>query len=155
MQLDLKEIDFINGVGDQMSLVINRSKGGLWFSTSWNGTKTVLKEIQPGSNVSIYVAAPTMITSANREEFPVAQSTLNAVAIPNPTQSYSTIKLESSNRLEPILLRVVDQTGRVIEVKNALSAGQTLQLGAGYKNGIYFVEVIQGSQRRQLKLVKQ
>jgi hypothetical protein len=158
LQLELREIDFINGVGDQMSVTINRNKGGLWFSSSWNGTKSVLKEIEAGSNISIYYGAsttPTMVTNGNTAERQSMVSTLGASVAPNPTQNYSNIKLESSNTREPIVVRVTDQFGRTIEVKKGLSAGQTIQLGAGYKVGMYFVELIQGEERRQVKLIKQ
>jgi len=39
-------------------------------------------------------------------------------------------------------------------VKNNLFSGQTIQVGAAYKQGAYFVEVIQGEQRERLQVVK-
>jgi hypothetical protein len=96
-----------------------------------------------------------MVTNGNTAERQSMVSTLGASVAPNPTQNYSNIKLESSNTREPIVVRVTDQFGRTIEVKKGLSAGQTIQLGAGYKVGMYFVELIQGEERRQVKLIKQ
>jgi hypothetical protein len=52
-------------------------------------------------------------------------------------------------------LKVIDLSGKLIEVRNNLVAGQTLQLGNNYRPGMYFVELIQGDKRRIVKLVKQ
>jgi len=79
--------------------------------------------------------------------------TLNAY--PNPTQSAFTIKLESSVTTEKVRLRVYDLSGRTVQVMNGLSANQTIQVGVDYRPGVYFIEMIQGTQRKQLKLIKQ
>ena len=76
-------------------------------------------------------------------------------AYPNPTTSHFNVKLESSNITQPITLNVVDVSGKLIEVRKNLVAGQTFQLGANYRPGMYFVEMIQGDSRRIVKLVKQ
>jgi hypothetical protein len=52
-------------------------------------------------------------------------------------------------------IKVFDISGRIIEIKNNLSAGQTLQLGTSYRPGMYFVELTQGDRRRVVKLIKQ
>jgi hypothetical protein len=44
--------------------------------------------------------------------------------------------------------------GKVVEQRQHLAAGQTIQLGALYRPGVYIIEMIQGSQHKQLKLVK-
>jgi hypothetical protein len=54
-----------------------------------------------------------------------------------------------------MIVRIIDLSGKVIEVKRALMAGQTLQLGANYRPGMYFIELIQGAQRKIVKVVKQ
>jgi hypothetical protein len=52
-------------------------------------------------------------------------------------------------------MNVVDISGKVIEMRKNLVAGQTFQLGANYRPGMYFVELLQGDRRRIVKLVKQ
>jgi hypothetical protein len=42
----------------------------------------------------------------------------------------------------------------VVDVKRNLFSGQVVQVGAGYKQGTYFVEVIQGEQKQNLQVVK-
>jgi len=44
--------------------------------------------------------------------------------------------------------------GKVIETRQNLKAGQSLVLGGMYRPGIYILEMIQGGQHKQLKLVK-
>jgi hypothetical protein len=54
-----------------------------------------------------------------------------------------------------MILQVINLTGKVIEARKNLTPGQTLQIGADYRPGVYMVEIWQGSQRRVVKLVKQ
>jgi len=50
-------------------------------------------------------------------------------------------------------LRVMDISGRIIETKN-VTADQTIRIGDNYRAGIYLAEVIQGNERKIVKLVK-
>ena len=52
-------------------------------------------------------------------------------------------------------MNVVDVSGKLVEVRKNLVAGQSFQLGANYRPGMYFVEILQGDSRRIVKLVKQ
>ena len=76
-------------------------------------------------------------------------------AFPNPSQSEFTLKIESDNQKDAISLRVMDMLGRTVQTFTNLTAGQTLQIGGNYKIGIYFVDVMQGDQHKQIKLIKQ
>jgi hypothetical protein len=73
---------------------------------------------------------------------------------PNPAPTQFNVHLESSDRATKISLRVFDLQGRTVQVISNLTAGQTVQLGSAYKPGIYFVEMIQGNNRTQVKLLK-
>ena len=75
-------------------------------------------------------------------------------ALPNPSNGYFRIAIQTGNTGVPVTLRVTDLVGRVIEQKNVPGAGAVLTLGAEYKAGIYLVELSQGAQRKTLKLVK-
>ena len=75
-------------------------------------------------------------------------------ASPNPSSSQFTLKIESGNTKEMLNLRVADVLGRVIEIRNNIFAGQTLQIGNNYRPGVYFVELTQGNNKQQLKLIK-
>ncbi len=84
---------------------------------------------------------------------PETTETLQVSGYPNPAAHYFTVVTKSS---QPGLigLRVTDATGRVVEVKQSIINGSTIQLGQQYKPGIYYVEVLQGIEKRTLKLIK-
>ena len=84
----------------------------------------------------------------------VREDKLTVSAFPNPSFSQFNLKLTSSNSTDAITVRVVDLMGRLIEVRQNLFAGETVQLGQAYSSGTYFVDVIQGNNRKQLKLIK-
>jgi hypothetical protein len=73
---------------------------------------------------------------------------------PNPTTSQFNVKLESANRIDAINILVYSANGRVIEQRTNLSAEQTIQLGALYRPGVYILEIIQGTERKRMKLIK-
>ncbi len=74
--------------------------------------------------------------------------------LPNPSGNRFTLKVESDNINEKMTVRVVDVLGKVVEVRNNIFAGQTLQIGNNYRPGVYFVEITQGNNKKQLKLIK-
>lgn len=74
-------------------------------------------------------------------------------AMPNPSISFFTLKLNSTSDL-PIKMRVTDMWGRVLETRDNLTPGSTIELGSRYRAGAYFVELIQGLEWRHVKLIK-
>jgi Secretion system C-terminal sorting domain len=76
-------------------------------------------------------------------------------AFPNPSTSYFVIKIESKDEKTPVTVRVINISGKEVEVRRNVVAGQTLQLGNNYFPGIYIVEVRQGEKRMVTKLIKQ
>ena len=85
----------------------------------------------------------------------VVATKFNMKAFPNPTTNHFNIQLQSDNMKEKINLRVSDLAGRTVELLWNISAGQTVQIGSKYRPGMYIVEMIQGNNRKQLKLIKQ
>jgi len=71
----------------------------------------------------------------------------------NPSPNYFEIQLRG-NADNNIRLTVYDYLGRVIERKSSLSSNQTVRLGSSYHSGIYLVEIVQGTQKQTLKLIK-
>ncbi|MBD0332592.1 MAG: T9SS type A sorting domain-containing protein [Chitinophagaceae bacterium] len=147
-----------SGVKDKFTVTLTDPAGGLLYSSNWNGIKSIVQEI---ANGKIYVrgnVTPVPATSVNTinkiiPETLVAKFQLKA--FPNPSNSQFAIKIESNDTHTPISAKVFDNLGRIVEVKQKLSAGQTIQLAETYRPGIYIIEITQGCERRQLKLVKQ
>jgi hypothetical protein len=78
---------------------------------------------------------------------------LSLSAYPNPSVSSFTVKIESG-LTGTISLRVLDIQGRIIEQRQQLLPNQVLNIGSHYKPGVYIVELQQGSNKQQLKLIK-
>lgn len=145
-----------SGTGDQVSILI-QSGSTILFSSNWNGTKTVLQNIGPGGNIQVNSSTVTTtapaLTGPNRQPEEVAAGKLKITAIPNPSTAQFLLKLESNQRNE-ISLMVVNALGKLIEIKPHLTAEQTVQLGSTYRPGIYYVQVVQGHKKEQVKLIK-
>ena len=86
------------------------------------------------------------------EEFKGEGITL--VASPNPSALGFKIYINSS-RNEAMNLRVTDVAGRIIEQKENILPGSTINIGENYQPGIYICEVEQKGTRKQARLVKQ
>ena len=61
----------------------------------------------------------------------------------------------TSSSNAPVTLKMLDATGRILEVKTGLSANGTVRVAATYKPGIYFAELTQGNKKVRMKLLKQ
>jgi hypothetical protein len=53
MQLTLTDVDPLGGNGDTLAISVQRTKGGTWYSSNWNGTTTVEKAIVTGGLLSV------------------------------------------------------------------------------------------------------
>jgi hypothetical protein len=82
-----------------------------------------------------------------------AETKLSVKVIPNPTESFFAVMINSS-RTEEVRVRITDLLGRVIEEKTGIVPNGVVQLGDKYHRGVYFAEVIQGKQRVITKLLK-
>lgn len=80
-------------------------------------------------------------------------ATLNLKAMPNPSSGAFTVLIES-NAKEKIYLNVMDMNGRVVERLERMPSHTTFRFGENYTPGMYIVEMIQGKNRKQVKLVK-
>jgi hypothetical protein len=70
----------------------------------------------------------------------------------NPSRGYFDIQIGSSAG-NNVRITVYDNLGRVIDTKSS-SANQTVRLGGFYKPGTYLAEIVQGTQKQTLRLVK-
>ena len=77
---------------------------------------------------------------------------LSATAFPNPSSDLFNVSVTGQNDF-PVIIRVRDILGRVVET-NKVGIGSTLRTGQKWASGIYFIEVIQGNERKQIKVIK-
>jgi hypothetical protein len=79
---------------------------------------------------------------------------LSVTTSPNPSASSFKLQIESPDKQTPVTIRVIDATGKPAQVFSKVAIGGTLQFGNTYKSGIYLVEVLQGKDRKVVKLIK-
>jgi hypothetical protein len=87
---------------------------------------------------------------------PVAEAAgaaLHLQALPNPSASFFTLQVQGTGT-HPILIRVVDALGRLVESRQLPAAGAILQLGQRYPTGTYFIQASQQNQSKTLHLLK-
>lgn len=83
-----------------------------------------------------------------------AGNSLQARVRPNPSSTRFMIDI-TGNGKERISLQVWDVLGRVVERRDGLQLYQPIRMGEDYKPGIYFVQLMQGTKKVVLKVIKQ
>ena len=89
-----------------------------------------------------------MPSAAVREETDLV---IRVLSNPSPNHFEIQIRGKEDNNIK---ITVYDNMGRVIERKSSLSSNQIVRFGNSYNSGIYLVEIVQGTQKQTLKLVK-
>jgi len=78
-----------------------------------------------------------------------------ASAVPNPSVTNFKVKINSNNMVQRVNVQVVDISGRVLEARNNVVPNSTITVGDGFARGVYFIQVIQGTKREILRVVKE
>jgi hypothetical protein len=98
------------------------------------------------TNVPVVVTTPPAEVKGQDDIFKVN-------AYPNPSAYDFTIQVISKSN-EPITIRILDINGKVRSVQTQLSKTSSIKVGSGLLGGTYIAEVIQGTNRQTIKLVK-
>jgi hypothetical protein len=80
-------------------------------------------------------------------------SLFSVKALPNPSSTYFNLQLNGEAG-DNIQIRVYDILGRVVETKISQPSMQTLRIGSHYKAGVYLVEIVKGTERQTIRLIK-
>ena len=80
-------------------------------------------------------------------------TSLELAAWPNPSDGAFNLNFKSLNASDEIDIQVYDLNGKIIYRQPGV-ANQTYSFGASFQPGIYFVNLVQGDESRQVKLVK-
>lgn len=84
----------------------------------------------------------------------VTTQQLEPVVMGNPAIQFFTIQLKSRKTNMPITIRIADMQGRVIELRQSVQANSTIQFGQNYPSGQYIAEIVQGVERKVVRLIK-
>jgi hypothetical protein len=98
------------------------------------------------------VVTGSLVNTNQKEENRLVGGALRVSVMPNPSPSHFTLQVASA-RGERVTIRVMDMLGRVVETK-VTAANANLQVGRTLRPGTYLAEVVQGSDKQTLKLVK-
>jgi hypothetical protein len=78
---------------------------------------------------------------------------LTVKANPNPSADQFTLQIQSDKDV-PVTVKVTDINGRLISLQPGVASNCNLRVGGGWMNGVYFVEISQGNERKVIRLVK-
>ena len=74
------------------------------------------------------------------------------MVLPNPSRNQFIFSIESKNE-SPLSIRIIDAQGRVVS-RLLNQTSNTIKFGDDLLPGLYFAEVIKGSEKTVMKLVK-
>ena len=160
----------VNGTGDGDTapdwLVIDNHHVQLRAERAGNGsgriyTITTTCHDQYGntshSSTTVTVQHDNGNSANHRTESTIKEETvgvgLSLKILNNPSRNYFTLNIQTNN-LDKINVRLFDIYGRVVESKFNLSGSQVLYVGSNLKAGFYYIQLVQGKQKTQLKLEK-
>lgn len=135
--------DFFPLAGNDFLAAVTRPSGVTLYRLSRNA------EVLPASAGGAKAGGNSMLTDNGD-----ASRGLSVTVGNNPSPDGFTIMM-SGKKDQPILLTVSDASGKKVERKGRVNAVERLLIGASYKPGVYFLSVVQGQERRTVKLVKQ
>jgi hypothetical protein len=162
--LTLDALDHITangGISDKISVTLmGATTNELLFSSSWSSNATQSQTIT-GGNINVRNASGsgattrnTVTKNAEMESQPAKdQDDFVVKAYPNPTEHRFTFVINTSLN-ETVQIQIYDAVGRKMQTLSA-RANELIQFGEKLKVGVYFAEVIQGSKRQTVKLIKQ
>ena len=143
--------------------IFNKNTGVIIYDNQPGASDAEAPETAVGTNSSIVIhgTAPgseltTNAKAGNTESVEKAEtlSKLELVAYPNPGNKHFTIQVKSFDLTTKLTMQVFDQYGRLLDKRENLIAGSTIQLGELYRAGVYFVRITQGIKHSEVKLVK-
>jgi hypothetical protein len=130
--------------------------GGTNYTGNYSNTSTqscnggLLTRQSSGSSVQ-QDPAP-LVDKVIDENAGLKTGALDVKIMPNPSSHFFNVVLTSDNG-EPVTVRVHSVFGQVVEKHERISA-KSLRIGQGLSAGTYFAEIIQGSQRKVIKIIK-
>jgi hypothetical protein len=98
-------------------------------------------------------ADPLEVATSRAAQTRVSLGKLTVTALPNPSSKDFTLITQCSSN-KTLQLRVRDVLGRAVETRNGIEASTTFRIGTYYRPGLYLVEVVQGTERQILKLIR-
>ena len=132
--------------------IFNKNTGEVYFDNQLGASDAADPTTVVNTGSTIVIGGAGKVRTG--EQVITTAPIFEVITAPNPSDSYFTLTVKSSNITDRILMRVIDELGRVVEQKENVMAGTTVRFGDKYIPGIYFVTVQQGDNRKVLKLIR-
>ena len=153
-------IKLIKGVRYYIETLHKELTGSDHLAVAWALPDGTFEGPIQGSRLSPYTTLPGSGRVANFTQLMQLKNvdkdiskTLKVTATPNPATNYFTLVTTSGDD-KPLSVNVTDVMGRVVERRSGVAANSTLRIGYKLAAGVYVVEVIQGTQKVMMKLMK-
>jgi hypothetical protein len=167
-----------SGIQDSISFVVVMGNAdptvlaNIIYSSNWITNQTLPMNLTSGNLVvhsgfnvgTVATKTPTIITGINDnpaklltapdKRFTMGVKVFEVKAWPNPSTQYFNLNVESSNTNEQVVVKVFDISGKLVHVVKG-AVNNNFRFGENFISGVYIVEVSQGGERRQLKMLKQ
>ena len=85
--LELRMTDVEDDFNGKLGIQLNRKAGGIWFSSKWDGTKTLETDVATGSNIYVSTANTTTAPTSGKKAASIIDLTLTEAKVnvfPNP-----------------------------------------------------------------------
>jgi hypothetical protein len=157
----------VNGISNSITANIYvrkgeiRVKGALNVMKGWFIGERVISEgisiAWTGNDCN--AEAPVLLTRMNQNTvttggIEATPTTFDVQASPNPSTDAFAIRVRSSDSKSAVALRITDLSGRVVLSRPGITSNSTIYVGSELRAGVYFAEVIQGMERRVVRLLK-
>lgn len=140
--------DWIVNPNDAHNLQLRAERSGKGNGRIYTITTTCTDQYLNSSSKTSTVTVP----HDNRSSASIAGLRLGIMN--NPSRNHFTLNVQTENNRDKLTIRVFDMHGRMLESKANLQGSQLVKIGSDLKPGFYVVELTQGKQKAQLKLVK-
>ena len=127
-----------------------KGTGGTNYTGSFTSINTVTCSAGSGQKVS---QQPTVVRLPASSIEQLLNRKFEVNVFPNPSTSHFELIIHGDNK-NPVTIKVTDVSGRVVEQHEKVSATTILKIGRKLNAGTYFVEAIQGEQRKFVKIIK-
>jgi uncharacterized protein len=153
-------IRLVKGIRYYIETLHKEGTGSDHLSVGWRLPNGVFQGPIPGSNLSPWITAPAAIITSFGQTMRMATrevtgqvKELTVNVLPNPSPSSFTLVIRSNSE-QSLTVTLTDVLGRVVERKAGVAANGSIRVGDKLHAGVYFVEVMQGQQKKLLKLIR-
>jgi Secretion system C-terminal sorting domain len=106
----------------------------------------------PTTDEYVTTIEPISITKTNVEK--LDKPVFGVIAMPNPFINFVDIITTAKDNIAPVEIRVINTNGKLMYVQKTVTNNKQKINTDNWMSGIYLVEVIQGNERKVIKLVK-